>query len=63
MGQPRVVVTVDVEDWPQSTRDHSLNITSRAVVNTENLLEILAAYRFTVTMFVWANLRRHFQGA
>jgi len=49
---PQVVITIDVEDWPQSTWDHSPNITPRAAANLERLLEILAEHRHTATMFV-----------
>lgn len=52
MGRPQFVVTVDVEDWPQSTWDNSLSISPRAAKNVESLLDILAAHRHTVTMFV-----------
>ncbi len=36
------IITADIEDWPQSTWDHSLPITSRAVDSTRRLLDILA---------------------
>lgn len=62
MRQPQVVVTVDVEDWPQSTWDHSLNITPRALANIERLLELLAAHRRTVTMFVLGKIAEAFPG-
>ncbi len=56
----RVVVTVDVEDWPQSTWDRSLEISPRAARNTENLLELLARHRKRVTMFVLGKFAERF---
>jgi polysaccharide deacetylase family protein (PEP-CTERM system associated) len=47
-----LVVTIDVEDWSQSTWDHSLPITEHARRNTEHLLDILAQHRCAVTCFV-----------
>ena len=47
-----LVLTVDVEDWPQSTLDTSLEITERARRNTEYLLDLLARHRRPVTCFV-----------
>ena len=35
------VISVDVEDWPQSTWDRDLPITERAVVNTRRILDLL----------------------
>ncbi len=45
-------ISVDVEDWPQSTWDRQLPITPRAARNTRRLLEIFAQSRATATMFV-----------
>ncbi len=43
---PRLnVMTIDAEDWPQSTLDFSLPITERAVRNTRGLLEIFRRSR------------------
>jgi polysaccharide deacetylase family protein (PEP-CTERM system associated) len=50
--EPRVVATVDVEDWPQSTWDRSLGISARAGRNAERLLDLLGRHRRSVTMFV-----------
>ena len=47
-----LVMSVDVEDWLQSTWDHSLGLTERASRNAEKLLDILAKHGKTVTMFV-----------
>ena len=56
----KLVVSIDVEDWPQSTWDHSLEISDRAVRNTERVLNILAKYRKTVTMFVLGKFAERF---
>src|SRR5690349_14058879 len=45
-------ISVDVEDWPQSTWDRSLPITSRSAANTRALLRILAQARVRATLFV-----------
>jgi len=55
-----LVISVDVEDWPQSTWDHSLNITERAAQNTERVLDILARHGKTVTMFVLGKFAERF---
>ena len=46
------VLTVDVEDWPQSTLDRSLPITRRVVDNTLRLLEVLGHQRVRATFFI-----------
>jgi polysaccharide deacetylase family protein (PEP-CTERM system associated) len=58
-GSP-LVVSVDVEDWPQSTWDHALEITPRAARNTERVLEILAEHGQTATMFVLGKFAERF---
>ena len=45
-------ITIDVEDWPQSTFDLRLPITQRAADNTLRVLEILAEMGIRATMFV-----------
>jgi polysaccharide deacetylase family protein (PEP-CTERM system associated) len=45
-------LTIDVEDWPQSTLDFSLPITERAARNTRLLLEILRQHKVRATFFV-----------
>jgi polysaccharide deacetylase family protein (PEP-CTERM system associated) len=57
---PRLVVSVDVEDWPQSTWDHALEITPRAARNTERVLDILAAHGQSATMFVLGKFAERF---
>jgi polysaccharide deacetylase family protein (PEP-CTERM system associated) len=46
------VISVDVEDWPQSTWDRDLPITERAVVNTRRILDLLRDAGVYGTMFV-----------
>jgi polysaccharide deacetylase family protein (PEP-CTERM system associated) len=50
--QGNLVVSIDVEDWPQSTWNRSLPVTTRAEMNTHRLLDRLASDRVTATMFV-----------
>jgi len=46
------VITIDVEDWPQSTWDRNLPITERAAHNTRRLLRLLREAGVRTTMFV-----------
>ena len=46
------VISVDVEDWPQSSWDRSLPVTERAARNTHHLLDLLAEHKVRATMFV-----------
>ena len=50
--RPFHIMTVDVEDWPQSTLDHSLPISDRVVANTHVLLELLDDAGVRATFFV-----------
>ncbi len=52
MKLSRHILTVDVEDWPQSTLDHSLPIGDRVVANTLALLEIFEEANVRGTFFV-----------
>jgi polysaccharide deacetylase family protein (PEP-CTERM system associated) len=45
-------ITVDVEDWPESSLSSDLPVTARVVVNTERVLGILREARVKTTMFV-----------
>lgn len=54
------VISVDVEDWPQSTWDRNLPITDRAVQNTRHLLRLLREEEVQVTMFVLGKLAERF---
>lgn len=53
-------ITIDIEDWPQSTFDLSLPITQRAADNTMKVLEILAELGISVTMFVLGKFAEKF---
>src|SRR5919108_3782087 len=53
-------LTVDVEDWPQSTLDWSLPITERAVRNTHRLLGVLREWNVKGTFFVLGLLAEKF---
>jgi polysaccharide deacetylase family protein (PEP-CTERM system associated) len=52
MSRPAHLLTVDVEDWPQSTLNHSLPIGNRVLANTRRLLDILAEAGVRGTFFV-----------
>lgn len=53
-------ISVDVEDWPQSSWDRALPITSRCVDNTRRLLELLDRARIRATMFVLGKVAEKF---
>ncbi len=52
MIQPFHLLTVDVEDWPQSTLNRALPIGDRVVANTHALLELLGEAGVRATFFV-----------
>jgi polysaccharide deacetylase family protein (PEP-CTERM system associated) len=54
------VISIDVEDWPQSTWDRSLPITERAAENTRRVLRLLREAEVQVTMFVLGKLAERF---
>jgi polysaccharide deacetylase family protein (PEP-CTERM system associated) len=54
------VISVDVEDWPQSSWDRELPITERSAVNTRRLLALLDRSGVRVTMFVLGKFAEHF---
>lgn len=54
------IVSIDVEDWPQSTWDRSLEITPRAATNTEHLLDLLREHGTTATMFILGKFAEKF---
>jgi polysaccharide deacetylase family protein (PEP-CTERM system associated) len=54
------VISVDVEDWPQSTWDRKLPITARAAVNTRVLLDLLGQCGVRATMFVLGKFAESF---
>jgi polysaccharide deacetylase family protein (PEP-CTERM system associated) len=57
---PPPIITIDVEDWPQSTLNHELPITQRAAENTYRLLERLARSGVCATMFVLGKVAERF---
>jgi polysaccharide deacetylase family protein (PEP-CTERM system associated) len=54
------VITIDVEDWPQSSWDRELPITERAADNTRRLLALLDRAGIRATMFVLGKLAERF---
>ena len=54
------VISIDVEDWPQSTWDRSLPITERAAENTRRVIRLLRETEVRVTMFVLGKLAERF---
>ena len=52
MSKTSHIITVDVEDWPQSTLNHDLPISERVVANTYALLELLNEVSVKGTFFV-----------
>ena len=52
MFPPFHLLTVDVEDWPQSTLDTSLPIGNRVVANTHAMLDLLQETGVRATFFV-----------
>lgn len=54
------VISIDVEDWPQSSWDRELPITERAARNTRRLLDLLARHNVRTTMFVLGKMAERF---
>jgi polysaccharide deacetylase family protein (PEP-CTERM system associated) len=54
------MISVDVEDWPQSSWDRDLPITARAADNTRHLLALLDKAGVRVTMFILGKLAERF---
>jgi polysaccharide deacetylase family protein (PEP-CTERM system associated) len=54
------VISIDVEDWPQSSWDRELPITQRAADNTRRLLALLSEAGIRSTMFVLGKLAERF---
>ncbi len=54
------IITIDIEDWPQSTWDHALPITQRAADNTYRLLALLDEEGIRTTMFVLGKFAERF---
>ena len=49
---PFHLLSIDVEDWPQSTLDHTLPIGSKVVDNTHVLLDLFSELQVRATFFV-----------
>ncbi len=56
------VISIDIEDWPQSTWDRSLPITERSAANTRRVLDILQRVGVRTTMFVLGKFAEKFPG-
>lgn len=56
-------ITVDVEDWPQSSWDRSLPVTPRAALNTHRMLDLFARLDVRVTFFVLGKFAEAFPEA
>jgi polysaccharide deacetylase family protein (PEP-CTERM system associated) len=54
------VISIDVEDWPQSTWDRNLPITERAAENTRHVLQLLRETEVRATMFVLGKFAERF---
>lgn len=54
------IISIDVEDWPQSSWDRDLPITERAADNTRRLLDLLARAEVRATMFVLGKMAERF---
>lgn len=54
------IISIDVEDWPQSSWDRNLPITDRAVENTRRVIRILRKANVRATMFVLGKLAERF---
>lgn len=55
-----LVLTIDVEDWAQSTLDTELPITDRAQGNMEHVLDLLSAHDRKATCFVLGKFAERF---
>ncbi|QDU36100.1 Peptidoglycan deacetylase [Maioricimonas rarisocia] len=53
-------LTIDVEDWPQSSLNHDLPITERSVHNTRMMLEIFRRHETHGTFFILGLLAEKF---
>ncbi len=54
------VISIDVEDWPQSTWDRTLPITDRAADNTRAVTRLLREAEVRATMFVLGKFAERF---
>lgn len=56
----KAFITIDIEDWIQSTWNRNLPITHRSEANTAKLLELLDELNIHTTMFVQAKFAQSF---
>ncbi len=56
----RNILTVDVEDWPQSTLNPHLPISGRALSNTRRLLDVFQEFGVKATFFVQSRVAEKF---
>jgi len=54
------VITIDVEDWVQSTWDRNLPISERSAINTRAILQILQESGVRATMFILGKFAKAF---
>jgi len=52
LSDNQIILSIDIEDWRQSTWDRNLSISQRAADNTLRLLDVLDNYGVKATMFV-----------
>ena len=63
MMQRPPIISVDVEDWKQSTWDRRLPISERSARNTDTVLEVLERAGVHATMFVLGKFAEAYPGA
>ena len=59
MSHP-IIISVDVEDWQQSTWDRSLPVTKVSADNTLRLLKVFDDYNVKATMFIQGKFSEKF---
>lgn len=61
-GAGRLCLTVDVEDWVQSTFDFDSPLTDRCRTNTRRMLDLIESLGFRATCFVQGYVARDYPG-
>jgi polysaccharide deacetylase family protein (PEP-CTERM system associated) len=61
-SDPINLLSVDLEDWPQSTLDQDLEISPRVATSTRRLLEMFARHGARATFFVLGLVAERFPG-
>jgi polysaccharide deacetylase family protein (PEP-CTERM system associated) len=59
-GSPRLCLTVDVEDWVQSTLDFDAHLTDRCRANTLRMLDLIESLGWRATCFVQGYVARDY---